>query len=156
MAMFDAFKGSVGTGTQVMVVGVGTNDIDGKMTMQVYNTTNGAGVGFGLDSTGNKGYAIGSQVGGMVDEINRLSKEEGSWVYKNTKTNQGIFQAAGATDSSGYLKDWKDEWAALARLAGGKKTANKKKGFNMKKYKFKTTTKRRHIMDPKKIKTKDG
>jgi hypothetical protein len=119
MAMFDAFKGTVGTGAQVMVVGVVTNDIDGKMTMQVYNTTNGAGVGFGLDSTGNKVYAIGNQVGGMIDEIDRLSKEEGSWVYKNTKTNQGIFQAAGAVDSSGYLKDWKDGWAALARLAGG-------------------------------------
>jgi hypothetical protein len=119
MAMFDAFKGAVGTGGQVMVVGVVTNDIDGKMTMQVYNTTNGAGVGFGLDSTGNKGYAIGSQVSGMIDEIDRLSKEEDSWVYKNTKTNQGIFQAAGAADSSGYLKDWKDGWAALARLAGG-------------------------------------
>ncbi|MDR2645193.1 MAG: hypothetical protein LBB44_04345 [Endomicrobium sp.] len=119
MAMFDTFKGAVGTGAQVMVVGVVTNDIDGKMTMQVYNTTNGAGVGFGLDSTGNKGYAIGNQVGGMIDEIDRLSKEEGSWVYKNTKTNQGIFQAAGAVDSSGYLKDWKDGWAALARLAGG-------------------------------------
>lgn len=119
MAMFDAFKGAVGIGAQVMVVGVVTNDIDGKMTMQVYNTTNGAGVGFGLDSTGNKGYAIGNQVGGMIDEIDRLSKEEGSWVYKNTKTNQGIFQAAGAVDSSGYLKDWKDGWAALARLAGG-------------------------------------
>jgi hypothetical protein len=121
MAMFDAFKDAVGTGAQVMVVGVVTNDIDGKMTMQVYNTTNGAGVGFGLDSTGNKGYAIGSQVSGMIDEIDRLSKEEGSWVYKNTKTNQGIFQAAGAVDSSGYLKDWKDGWAALARLAGAVK-----------------------------------
>jgi hypothetical protein len=119
MAMFEAFKGAVGTGAQVMVVGVVTNDIDGKMTMQVYNTTNGAGVGFGLDSTGNKGYAIGGQVSGMIDEIDRLSKEEGSWVYKNTKTNQGIFQAAGALDFSGYLKDWKDGWAALARLAGG-------------------------------------
>jgi hypothetical protein len=119
MAMFDAFKGAVGTGAQVMVVGVVTNDIDGKMTMQVYNTTNGAGVGFGLDSTGNKGYAISNQVGDMIDEIDRLSKEEGSWVYKNTKTNQGIFQAAGAVDSSGYLRDWKDGWAALARLAGG-------------------------------------
>jgi hypothetical protein len=119
MAMFDAFKGAVGTSAQVMVVGVVTNDIDGKMTMQVYNTNNGAGVGFGLDSTGDKGYAIGSQVSGMIDEIDRLSKEEGSWVYKNTKINQGIFQAAGAVDSSGYLKDWKDGWAALARLAGG-------------------------------------
>jgi hypothetical protein len=91
MTMFDAFKGAVGTGVQVMAVGVVTNDTDGKMTMQVYNTTNGAGVGFGLDSTGNKGYAIGNQVSGMIDEIDRLSKEEGSWVYKNTKTNQGIY-----------------------------------------------------------------
>jgi hypothetical protein len=118
MDMFNAFKGAVGTGAQVMVTGVVTNDIDGRMTMHVYNTTNGAGIGFGLNSTDNKGYAVGDQVRAMQDEINKLSQQEGSWVYKNTQTNRGIFQAAGALDSSGYLRDWKDGWAALARLAG--------------------------------------
>jgi hypothetical protein len=119
MDMFNTFRGSVGTGAQVMVVGVVTNDMDGKMTMHVYNTKNGANIGFGLDSAGNKGYAVGDNVSDMIDEINKLSQQEGSWVYKNTQTNRGIFQAAGVLDSSGYLKDWKDGWAALARLAVG-------------------------------------
>ncbi|MDR2399614.1 MAG: hypothetical protein LBD61_04220 [Endomicrobium sp.] len=119
MDMFNTFKDSVGTGAQVMVVGVVTNDMDGRMTMHVYNTKNGANIGFGLDSTGNKGYAVGENVSDMIEEINKLSQQEGSWVYKNTQTNRGIFQAAGALDSSGYLKDWKDGWAALARLAAG-------------------------------------
>ncbi|MDR1418513.1 MAG: hypothetical protein LBI80_05130 [Endomicrobium sp.] len=119
--MFDAFKGAVGTGTKVMVTGVVTNDIDGKMCLEVYNTSSGAGqsIGFGLDSTGNKGYAIGDQLNAMREEIETLANTPGSWVSKNTDTNQKIFQAAGITNSQGYLDDWKTGWNELAKLAGG-------------------------------------
>jgi hypothetical protein len=119
--MFDAFKGAVGTDTQVMVTGVVTNDIDGKMCLEVYNTSGGAGkaIGFGLESTGNKGYAIGDKLTAMRAEIEDLATRDGSWVSSNTATNQKIFQAAGITNAHGYLNDWEAGWNELAKLAGG-------------------------------------
>jgi hypothetical protein len=119
--MFNAFKGAVGTDTQVMVTGVVTNDIDGKMCLEVYNTQNGRDIGFGLESTGDKGYAIGDKLDAMRAEIEDLTQKEGSWVSKNTQTNQKIFQEAGITNSQGYLDDWKTGWNELAKLAGGGK-----------------------------------
>ena len=56
--MFNAFKGAVGTDAQVMVTGLVTNDIDGKMCLEVYNTQNGAGIGFGLRSTDDRGLLL--------------------------------------------------------------------------------------------------
>jgi hypothetical protein len=121
MNMFDAFAGSVGTDSPVMVTGVVTNDINGKLTMQVYNSTSDAGkaAGFNLDSTDGKGYSVGDQLNAMKDEIDKLEKQEGSWVARNVQTNQSIFAQAGLTNSSGYLNDWKSGWNELARLAGG-------------------------------------
>jgi hypothetical protein len=110
ISMFFTFRGLIGTDTKVMVVGVVTNDIGGKLTMQVHNTAEGS-----------SGYTFGQQVQEMIDEINALSSKEGSWVYKNTQTNRGIFQAAGAIDNVGYLSDWKAGWAVLARLTSGEK-----------------------------------
>ncbi|MDR3125013.1 MAG: hypothetical protein LBU10_03980 [Endomicrobium sp.] len=119
--MFDAFKGAIGTDAQVMVTGVVTNDIDGKICLEVYNTQNGAGIGFSLSSTDDNGYAIGDKLNAMKEEIEALSQQEGSWVSKNTQTNQKIFQQAGITNSQGYLDDWKTGWNELAKLVGGGK-----------------------------------
>jgi hypothetical protein len=116
--MFNAFKGAIGTDAQVMVTGVVTNDIDGKICLEVYNRQNGAGIGFGLSSTDDKGYAIGDKLNAMKEEIEALSQQEGSWVSKNTQTNQKIFQQAGITNSQGYLDDWKTGWNELAKLVG--------------------------------------
>jgi hypothetical protein len=119
ITMFMDSMKAINAGTQVMVTGLVTNDIDGKMTMQVYNAaTNGADVGFRLNSFfAGRGYsATAYDINRALDEIDKLSKQEGSWVYKNMQTNQGIFQASGAF-KGGYLQDWKDGWAALANAA---------------------------------------
>jgi hypothetical protein len=116
--MFDAFKGAIGADAQVMITGVVTNDIEGKMCLEVYNRQNGEGIGFGLSSTDDKGYAIGDKLNAMKEEIEALSQQEGSWVSKNTQTNQKIFQQAGITNSQGYLDDWKTGWNELAKLVG--------------------------------------
>ncbi|MDR1522730.1 MAG: hypothetical protein LBS29_02040 [Endomicrobium sp.] len=119
--MFNAFKDAVGTNTQVMVTGVVTNDISGKMCLEVYNTQNGAGasIGFKLDSTDNKGYAIGDKLEAMREDIETLSTMDGSWVSNNIQTNQQIFIESGAGDSKGYLDDWRTGWKELAKLVGG-------------------------------------
>jgi hypothetical protein len=122
MDMFNAFKGAVGTDTKVAVAGLVTNDMAGKMTMQVYNKDSGRNVGFNLNSTNNKGYAVGNKVSDdMVKEINRAGSYSNSWVYKSIKANRGIFQAAGASDKdNSLLNDWKAGWAALVKLLNGK------------------------------------
>jgi hypothetical protein len=120
--MFDAFQGA--ENGKVMVTGVVTNGIDGKMCLEVYSKTNEAGaeIGFDLSSTGGKGYATTQEaLDNMKAEIEDLATKEGSWVSKNTESNQKIFQAAGITNSEGYLDDWKTGWNELAKLAGGGK-----------------------------------
>ena len=57
----------------------------------------------------------------MKEEIEALSQQEGSWVSKNTQTNQKIFQQAGITNSQGYLDDWETGWNELAKVVGGGK-----------------------------------
>jgi hypothetical protein len=54
----------------------------------------------------------------MKEEIEVLSQQEGSWVSKNTQTNQKIFQQMGIIDSQGYLDDWKTGRNELVKLVG--------------------------------------
>ncbi len=116
--MFKAFSNAVGTGEQVMVMGLVTSDIDGKLTMDVYNTANGKDVGFAMDSTNDKGYAVGN-VDAVKAEVEKLAGQEGSWVDKNTKINQAVFAGQGFATDAGYIKDWKDGWQQAWRLLAG-------------------------------------
>ncbi|MDR3112057.1 MAG: hypothetical protein LBU55_02665 [Elusimicrobiota bacterium] len=115
--MFDALKNIVGKGEDMLVAGVVTNSIEGKMTMEVYNlNTNAANMGFNLSSTGNKGYAAGDILNKMKNEIDLLASIESSWVSRTTALNKFLFSQTGVSDINGYLKDWKLGWKILLDL----------------------------------------
>ncbi|MDR3256711.1 MAG: hypothetical protein LBT18_03580 [Endomicrobium sp.] len=110
LATFNIFKDSVGKGQSVMMTGVVTNALGGKMVMQLNGTS----------GIGNNGLVVGADnIRAAKYQITSDAGKTGSWVAKNTVTNRKIFEDSHVTaGNQNYLTDWKKGWNELARLFG--------------------------------------